>query len=782
MSKIGVFISREGGDLEVLDLEGIAHRLEDELQEVDHVHLHDDINTVAGLEEMGRVAQEEALAYVVVGGGSLERGEATIKAALESKGINPHLVEVVNLKEMVAFVHEDKDEATEKAFQLLRTAVKRTQQGKPIESEHIRVEQQVLVVGGGVAGMTAALRLAKGGYGVVLVERAPSLGGRLVQLDRLWPRLDEAQGLARQLMLECHQSENIEVYAYSEVGSISGVPGNYEVDIHKKPRFVDKNKLEGLEKAMEALPKNIPDSYQEGLSMRAALYLPFPGAVPDDPLVDPDHIKGALSGATSLLEEGAIDPNEKEKVVHERVGAIILAVGSKRFDPSSLQHLNPSAEGSFSAEGFERILSSGGPTQGEILLGGKAPQSLVWLTDVGSDDPQKGVPYATEIPLMIAAKQAIMVKKNHPDCSCTVVYKDLRAHTRGYREFLRTAVEEYGVELIRGASSQVSPQAGGSVVVVHDILQGGERRLRANGVVLVTEAVPHDETAMLSELVQVGVDKSGFLKETHPALDPCATNNDGVFVAGDCTSPGDIRTAVISAEAAAAKALGVLGKKKGSPHKLILRSREESRYDRDCARVSPEQFEVTNEGTLSQRIRVAGEGGTESGASVPASPTRNVELRGWEMGKALAEIESLWSDGLGTIWKPRITGFATQFGGYPLLEMLGRERQGYSSSYRFLRVRSSAHLDPLLVLKTLLGGADGVLILAGPLGEGRFHQDNYLAMRRFRALEGVMDGAGIEPNRIKVAFMGPHQIRELRETLQEFSKGIQALGPLGFNE
>ncbi|MCH7493976.1 hydrogenase iron-sulfur subunit, partial [bacterium] len=196
----------------------------------------------------------------------------------------------------------------------------------------------------------------------------------------------------------------------------------------------------------------------------------------------------------------------------------------------------------------------------------------------------------------------------------------------------------------------------------------------------------------------------------------------------------------------------------------------------------PDQFEAIQDPDGGQRIRLIGGGGVQSGAPIPASPTRNIELTGWELAKSLAEIENLWSDRLEDQereWSPRVTGFVSQHGGYPLLEMLGRERRRYSPSYRFLRIWSTAHLDPLLVLKSFFRGADGIMVLGGPLGKGRFHRDNHLAARRFAALEGVLDGAGIEPERLSLHFLGPHQVGELATALRGFLGRLTALGPLG---
>ncbi|MCH7494069.1 CoB--CoM heterodisulfide reductase iron-sulfur subunit A family protein, partial [bacterium] len=398
MSRMGVFLSEEGGGLAPLDLPAIAERLERELQEVDRVFLFDDLNTAEGIEFIKSTIEAEGLTYVVIGAGSADRREENIRQGIKDAGGNPYLLEMVNLREGVAWVHDDEpEEANQKAYHLLRTAVKRVQQGSPLEQGSVRVEQQVLVVGGGIAGMTAAVRLADAGYTAVIVERSPSLGGRLARLDRLWPRLDEAEALVRDLMIRCDQHENIVVYDYSQVESVDGVPGNFEVAIKRQPRYVVPEKLENLDEAIAALPARIPDLHQAGLEMRAALYRPFKGAVPDLPLVDPDHAdERALGPALGILPEGAINLEAKATMVHERVGAIILAMGGTPFVPTAYPHLGYGKSAHvLSAMEMERLLCARGPTKGRISRpgDGQEPRHLTWLVDVGSDDPVHGVPY-----------------------------------------------------------------------------------------------------------------------------------------------------------------------------------------------------------------------------------------------------------------------------------------------------------------------------------------------------------------------------------------------------
>lgn len=773
MARIGVFLSKEGTGLEPLDLDAIASRLVENVQEISHVFIHQDLNTIEGLEAMAKEIKEQNIGYVVIGCGSVEQREENIRETLKKAGMNEYLLEIVNLKEMVANVHpEEPDKANDKAFHLIQTAVIKVEKSKPLNETPMRVEQQVLIVGGGVAGMSASLRIADAGYSVVLVEKAPFLGGKVASLRNLWPKLEEAEDLMRSLSIRCYQHENIIIYDYSEVKAVSGVRGDFDIEISRKARYVDSEKIHDFEKIATDLSQDFPNKYGPKNSTAKVLYQPSVGCVPPLFLIDPENINSPeVKKLITLVPDGAVNQAEKPKTVHEKVGAIIMAFGAKMMDVSKLTNLTAAnSENVLKAIDFESNIQKD-----------NAPGSILWVVDAGSNDPKRGVPYASEVPLMTAVKQAISAKKSsNNETKTMVVYSDRRSRTKGYEEFLKTAEEKYKVEMIRGAVSKVTSQTKGLSVSLHNLIQGEEQQISVDQVILATEVTPSPDAEELAKTVDIGCDSSGFLSETHPSLDPCSTSNSGVFVCGDCASPGDIRAAVLTAESAVAKALAVLGKKTGEPYRLKQKDDKLSRFDSPAQQVSPESFQENDEGGMNYTRLNTVFGKTESGASIPASPTRNIELTGWELSKSIAEIENIWSNGVNDgSWEPKITGFASQHGGYPLLETLGREEISYSPCYRFLRIRSTAHLDPLLVLKSFFNGADGVFVIGGPLGSGKFHNDNYLAKRRFKALEGVLDAGGIEPERVKVLFMGSHEVDEVAEQLRDFHNTLSDLGPLG---
>ena len=391
MARIGVFLSKEGKGLDPLNLQTIADRLVEEVQEINHVFIHEDLNTVEGLEAMSQEIKNQDIGYVVIGCGSIDKREENIRKTLNTAGINEYLLEVVNLKEMVANVHsEEPEKANEKAFQLLKTAVIKVEQSKPLEKTPMRVEQQVLVVGGGVAGMTASLRIADAGYSVVLVEKSPALGGKVASLKNLWPKLEEADDLMRNLSISCHQHENIVIYDYSEVKSIDGVRGDFDVEIVRKPRFVQSQKIVNFEKITESLTTDFPNKHTGGRTVSKVLYQPYAGCVPPLFLIDPENINHPdVKKLITLVPDGTVNQNEKEKIVHEKVGAVIMAFGAGMMDCSGLTNLTAAnSENVHNASDFEFF-----------NFKKDEEMSLLWVADAGSNDPKNGVAYASEVPL-----------------------------------------------------------------------------------------------------------------------------------------------------------------------------------------------------------------------------------------------------------------------------------------------------------------------------------------------------------------------------------------------
>jgi len=374
--------------------------------------------------------------------------EPTFRKTCSDSGLNPYYYEMANIREHCSWPHADyPKEATDKAKELVRSAVARCTLLEPLEEKEVPVAPEALVIGGGVTGMYAALDIANGGFKVDLVEKAPSIGGHVAQLNRTFPTLERSTSLITPRMIEIGAHPNINLMTYSEVEDISGFIGNYTVKVRRKPRYVDVAKCTGCGKCAEACPvKDIPNEYDEGLGVRSAIYMPFPFAVPPAYIVDAEHCallkEGKCGNATletikegkevppcmSVCSPGAIDFSEEERVEEYTVGTIIVATGYDIVDPQVAPEYKygvyPNVITSLE---FERLSSPSGPTGGKIELNGKKPKDVVFISCVGSRNKQVGNEYCSRICCMYLAKQAHLVKEQIPDANVTVCYQDVRA-------------------------------------------------------------------------------------------------------------------------------------------------------------------------------------------------------------------------------------------------------------------------------------------------------------------------------------------------------------------
>ena len=427
-----------------------------------------------------------------------------------------------------------------------------------------RSKPAALVIGGGIAGIQAALDIADAGYPVYLVEREPSVGGRMAQLDKTFPTLDCSSCILTPKMVDVGKHPNIELMTYSEVESVQNKADLFSVRVRKKPRYVDVDKCTGCGSCAEAcrMKGRVVSHFNEGISKRSAVYVPFPQAVPLKYTVDPTAcllLTRGKCGKTFLCKDAcpadAIDFEQQEESVDLEVGAIIVATGFDLMAP----HLKPEFGYGIYPEvmtgiEFERLSSASGPTMGKILVNDKEPKDVVLIKCVGSRDPHTGVPYCSRICCMYTAKHAHLVRDKIPDARITIFYMDVRAFGKGYEEFY-DRVREEGVVYRRGEPSEVYRRGERLVVAAEDTLLGKPVEVEADLVILATAVVPRNDAADLADLVGLECSPDGFFQEAHQKLRPVETGTDGIFLAGCCQGPKDIPDAVAQAKAAAASAL-----------------------------------------------------------------------------------------------------------------------------------------------------------------------------------------------------------------------------------
>ncbi len=580
MSRIGVFVCHCGENISrTVDCAAVAETLKDHPGVAfteDYKYMCSD----PGQQLVKKAIEDNNLTGVVIAACSPHMHEKTFRRAADQAGLNKFMCEMANIREHCSWIHEDRDEATTKAIDIGRTIIEKVKHNRPLETIKIPVTKRAMVIGGGIAGIQAALDIADGGHEVILVEKEASIGGHMSQLSETFPTLDCSQCILTPRMVEAYQHPNIKLHTWSEVEKVDGYIGNFEVTVRKKARSVDQDLCNGCGDCFGVCPsKKIPSEFEAGLGNRTAIYVPFPQAVPNQPVLDRENCtlfkgrrKGLKKDACGKCKEtclkGAIDYDTEDEFVTEEVGAIVVATGFKLYDigreqPEGLKGYGEYGYGEvpdvIDGLQFERLASASGPTAGAILRpsDGTEPKTVVFVHCVGSRDPEKGMAYCSKICCMYNAKHAMLYKHKVHDGRAIAFYMDIRAAGKNYDEFSRRAIEEDHAEYIRGRVSRIFRDGDKVKVWGFDTLSGEQVVIDADMVVLATAIRPQDGVRELAQKLSVSVDEHGFINEAHPKLRPVETNTAGVFVAGACQAPRDIPDAVAMASATGAKVLAL---------------------------------------------------------------------------------------------------------------------------------------------------------------------------------------------------------------------------------
>lgn len=536
-----------------------------------------------GQELVQKDIREHKLNRVVVASCSPLLHEHTFRGACAAAGLNPFFFQMVNIREHNSWVHTDRTEATEKAKALAQAAVERVAEHKALEVKRVPVHPDVLVVGGGIAGIHAAMTLANAGKKVYLVEREPSIGGHMARFDKTFPTLDCAACILTPKMSEVGSHPNITLWSYSEVVAMEGYVGNYKVQVKRKPRYIIEDLCTGCQDCISHCvfkePK-FPDEFNEGLGKRRPVYIPFPQATPQVVLIDPEVCLNFKRGKNpdgshtvsdkckktcveACGEKKAIDFTQKETIEEIKVGTIIVATGFKAFDAARVPAYGYGTfPNVYTSLEIERLVNASGPTGGHVILrDGKEPKAIGIIHCVGSRDRKTNV-WCSRVCCMYSMKLAHLLKE-HTGAEIYNFYIDIRAPGKGYEEFYNKLLDE-GVHFIRGRVGEVTDWAmnqeeeGKLVVRVEDTLAGYVRRIPVDMVVLATGLEPQADAQNVRRLFNMSCGSEGFFLERHPKLAPVNTFTDGIYIAGACQGPRDIPDTVAQAGAAAAEALTLI--------------------------------------------------------------------------------------------------------------------------------------------------------------------------------------------------------------------------------
>ncbi len=566
--KVGVYVCHCGINISAtVDVEEVAAYARD-LPDVHKANTYSYMCSDPGQLLIKNDIKELGLNRIIVASCSPRMHEATFRKAIQEAGINPYYLEMANIREQCSWVHEDKNDATEKAKKLVAASVARVRLLEALEAKEVDAVPAALVIGAGIAGIQAALDIADAGFKVYLVEKSPSVGGRMAQLDKTFPTLDCSACILTPKMVDCASHPNIELMTYSEVEEIGGYIGNFDVKVRKKARYVDFDKCTGCgDCAKECrVADRFASEFDQGMGKRSAIYLPFPQAVPAKYTIDPQSclfLTKGKCGKSPKCEEAcgakAINFDQEDETVDFKVGAVIVATGFDPFDANRKPEYGyANYPNVITGMEMERLVSASGPTGGKVtVFNGEEeiePKEVAFIKCVGSRDESVGNEYCSRVCCMYVAKQAHLIRDKIPDANIRIYYMDVRAFGKGFEEFY-DRVRRENVRYIRGNPSEIFKRGKKLVVKVEDTLTSTPLEDEVDLVVLGVGLEPRSDMRQVMDLLRLSQSPDRFFLEAHPKLRPVDTATDGVFLAGCCQGPKDIPDTVAQAKGAASSAL-----------------------------------------------------------------------------------------------------------------------------------------------------------------------------------------------------------------------------------
>ena len=660
MQRIGVFICWCGSNISAtVDVVKVAEVMKSEPGVVYSAN-YQYMCSENGQQLIKQAIKEHNLTGIVVGSCSPRMHEATFRKTAEAAGLNPYMVEIANIREHCSWIHKDMDEATEKAIVLVRTAIAKVKLNAPLQAGESPVIKRALVIGGGIAGIQSALDIADAGFEVDIVEKNATIGGRMAQLDKTFPTLDCSACILTPKMVDCAQHEKINILSYSEVEDVKGFVGNFNVKIRRKARFVDETKCTGCKVCMDKCPsKKGLNTFNMGLNNRPAIHIPFAQAIPNVAVIDPEQCIKLKTGKCGICQKfcgaGAIDYEQKDTFIERQYGAIVVATG---FKPIALDNFNEYGYSDnkdvITSLELERLMNAAGPTNGVLLRpsDGTHPKTITFIQCVGSRDTSGcGKPYCSKICCMYTAKHAMLIREKYPDTDVHVFYIDVRTPGKNYDEFFRRAVEQYGVDYIKGMVGKVYNENGKLMVQGSNLIDNEQVTIESDLVVLAAAIEPEPSVRKIATLLTASIDTNNFLTESHAKLRPVESPTAGVYLAGVCQGPKDIPETVSQASACASKVIGLLVKDKLKTNPCVAMPDEMMCNGcSQCANVCAygaityvdKEFRIGGGKTEVRRVASVNPAVCQGcGACTVTCPSGAMDLKGFSSKQIMSEVEAI---------------------------------------------------------------------------------------------------------------------------------------------
>ncbi len=766
--RIGLFICGCGGNISQIvsmdELQGYMENVDDLV----HVEVTQFTCSKPNLESIKEAIKEKKLNTIVVAACSPHMHEALFKGVAEEAGLNPYLVERVNIREQCSWVHDNREKATEKALDLIRGGIQRARELEPLEPKKMDIKKNVLIIGGGIAGITSALQLANSGYEVWLAEKEASIGGHMAQLSKTYPTLDCSPCILAPKMADISIHPKIKLLTCSRVTQVNGTAGNFNVKIEQRPRGVDAEICLNCGKCAEECPVEVEHEFEEGLYSRKAIYVPFPQAVPSSYAIDFENCSECGS-CVEACPVDAVDLEDKNKTIELDVGVIIAATGFELFDPSALPEYNYEHPDVITALQMERLfINEAG--EGKVLKrksNGKRVKNIAYLLCVGSRDVNRGVAHCCKVGCTYAIKHSIQLREYFKYMAVWIYYLDIRTSTRGCEGFYMRSQDEYKVNYVKSRGAEViTSDEGGLIVRAEDVAAGEILDNEFDMVVLCPAILPSKSSDELAKVLKIPLGEDNFVAEKHPKLDPVSTHRAGIFAAGCALGPKDIHECVTDANSAAAKAIEFIGD--GTmimdPVKAFIIEENCTKCGK-CVPVCP----VTAI-TLEPEIAIDSFTCIGCGACIPECEFHALEMWHYKDSQIMAEISGIL-EGKKEGSQPVIIGFFGDKLAYTAADSAGTARMSYPSEIRIIRVPTAGRIGLEHVLFAFSKGADGVLLSDEEGGEL-----SGLIEERIEKYRAKMEELGIEKDRLQFLPMLLPTFKVLPKMVDMFVKKIKKLG------
>jgi len=733
-----------------------------------------------GQEEIKKHIQEHRLNRVVVASCTPRLHEPTFRNCIAQAGLNPYVLEMASIREHASWVHlYDREAATEKAKDIVKIAVARARLLQPQQEMVIPVTDAALVIGGGVAGIQAALDLADSGHKVYLVEEQPSIGGIMAQLDKTFPTMDCSICILGPKMMDVGRHPRIELLSYSTVESVSGYVGNFKVRIRRKARFVDETKCTACGKCSEVCPVVLPDEFEQGFSSRKAAHIPFPQAVPSAYLIDMKHCLGnnpiACAKCLDACEKHCIDLNMQDKTVELDIGTIIVATGMGAYDPTPLDEYGYTRfDNVITSMEFERLICGGGPTDGHLVRPSdrKTPKRIGFIQCVGSRTLNRGNPYCSNICCMNTIKDSLLIKEHYPDAEIYVFYMDIRAFGKGFEDLFRRS-KELGVHYIRGMPGDVSedPKTRNLRVKVENTTASRIEEYELDMVVLSVGLEPRGHLKQLTTILNLSQTSDGFVMEAHPKLRPVDAPTPGIFFAGCVEAPKDIKDSVTQAGAAAARSSIILNSSSLTSEAIkAIVDLTKCNSCGVCAKVCPYgAIKVDVKAKTGAQITAAA--CTGCGTCAAECKFDAITMQHFSDAQIIAMIDAALDEEP----EKKIISFLCNWCSYAGGDLAGVSRLQYPPNNRFIRTMCSGRVAEKFILHAFEKGAPIVLLSGCHINDCHYINANTWTKRRAEKLWEKMKKWGIRPERLQLEWISAAEgsrFAQIMRQLEEMRKQV----------